>query len=193
MTEAYDVTESLFAGKADEKMIAFCGFSVPTDAGETPCDGVLKVASLTRGDHSGYLTLTLIMDTEGDAAQRARLKALFARLEQGRFESDLGGGFEMALAMPLDPFVASKQFYVEELNLYFRDLEGRERTLLDDWIIPALGREFGLRFERLEWLQGLTDERTSHPPEQPETSQPLGERLRHWWLRQADSGGSANH
>ncbi|NCA70528.1 MAG: hypothetical protein EOM91_10550 [Sphingobacteriia bacterium] len=191
MTETYDVTESLFAGKADENMIAFCGFSVFTEEGETPCDGVLKIASLTRHDQSGYLTLTLIMDTEADPARRARLKTLFARLDQGRFASDLGGGFEMVLAMPLDPFVTSRQFYVEELNLYFRNLAGHERTLLEGSIMPVLTRELGLRFDRLEWLNGLTERTGSPSPERSDTHQPLSQRLRHWWLKQTDTPGSA--
>lgn len=150
MEDYYDVTESLFSAKADEGMIAFAGFMVPD--GAVPGEGVLKVAAFRRSDGSGYLTLTFILDLEADPDRKAAFQACFRRVDQETLTARLGADFEMLIEVPLNPFAASTRFFIEELNLYFRRLAGRERPLLEAGVIPVLDDLLGVRFEPLEWL-----------------------------------------
>ena len=149
MSRSYDLTKSLFSGKANEGMIAFTGFKASDAEG---CDGVLKIAAFSHPDGKGYLTLTFILDLDGDPGRRAMLQARFRRADQDTLTHRLGPDFEMLLDMQLDTFAESADFYIEELNLYFRRLAGRERVLLEDWVIPALGHLFEFQIEPLDWL-----------------------------------------
>ena len=151
MPESYDLTKSLLSAKAKEGMIAFAGFHALGTKGFPDCEGVLKVAACSHADGNGYLTLTFILDLDGDAARRDLLQARFRRLDQETLRHRLGPDFEMLLDMPLHPFAESPDFYIEELNLYFHRLAGRERVLLEDWVVPALGHQFDFRFEPLDW------------------------------------------
>jgi hypothetical protein len=158
--EFYDVTESLFSAKAREGMIAFAGFLM-SDAEDTPTEGLLKIASFTRPDASGYLTLTFIVDVSAESPRRSALHARFRRADQQALAARLGPDFEMLLEVPLDPFAAAERFHIDELNLYFRRLAGRERALLEGRVIPALGQLLDCVFEPLDWL---ADDPKGEPP-----------------------------
>ena len=148
MEDYYDVTESLFSAKANEGMIAFSGFL--TGDASSPCEGVLKISAFRRPDGSGYLTLTFVIDLEGGRDGKAGLEARFARADQGTLAERLGPDFDMLLEVPLNPFAESPRFFVDELNLYFTRLAGRERLLLEDRILPVLSDLLVLRFDALE-------------------------------------------
>jgi len=150
MEDYYDITESLFSAKANEEMIAFAGFLV--EAKSWASEGVLKVAAFRRADHHGYLTLTFVVDLEAESGRKTGLQAAFARATQTALAERLGPDFEMLLDVPLNPFAESPRFFVEELNVYFQRLAGRERWLLETHVLPALADLIGLRFEPLDWL-----------------------------------------
>lgn len=153
MSRPYDLTKSLFSGKANEGMIAFTGVMVSGVDGSQGCDGVLKIAAFSHPDGNGYLTLTFILDLDGVPGRRAMLQARFRRADQDTLTHRLGPDFEMLLDMQLDTSAQSSDFHIEELNLYFHRLAGRERALLEDWVIPALAHLFEFQIEPLDWLR----------------------------------------
>ena len=183
MSGSYDLTKGVFSAKAKEGMIAFAGFQVLGEEGARDFEGVLKVAAFSRSDGNGYLTLTFILDLDGNGARRPLLRARFHRLDQDTLMHRLGPDFLMLLDMPLDPFTESPDFYIEELNLYFHRLAGRERSLLEDWVMPALDHLLDFRFESLEWAdQGqmgtVLDSGAGGPVA---TGLTLKQRLKRWW------------
>lgn len=157
MQETYDVTASLCASKAEEGMIAFAGFTASDLNGGGMREGVVKIAAACRPDRNGYLTLTFVLDLDEDRALESRWQAHFRRASPTALAAELGADFETLLDVPLSSFAASGRFYIEELNLYYRDLAGRERERLEGQVIPALTRLLELQFEPLEWVEDGAD------------------------------------
>ena len=174
MEESYDVTESLLSAKADEGMIAFAGFTVPEADGSVH-EGLLKIAALTRPDGNGYLTLTFMLDLDAGSGQEGASRTRFAHADQETLAARLGADFEMLLEMPLNTFAESSRFYIEEMNLYFRRLAGRERRLLEERVIPVLSELLEIRVEPLEWAEEETPDTTARAATAP--SQTLNQRL----------------
>ncbi len=152
MEESYDITRSLFSAKASENMLAFVGFNAADPAAIEGIEGVLKIAAFIRPDGGGYLTLTFILDLEGDARRHAEWPARFRHVDQDALATRLGPDFEMLIEVPLNPFAESTQFYIEELNLYFQRLAGHEQRLLEDRVIPVLSQLLDFTFEPIDWL-----------------------------------------
>jgi len=147
--QAYDLMAGLLASKADERMIGFAGFiqrEAPPGGGE----GMLKASAFNRPDGSGYLTLTFIQDRGQGAA------ALLAQVDQEAFRALLGPNFEMLIDIPLDVFATAPDYRVEELNVYFYRLQGREWALLETGVLPALSQLLGLEFKPLQAWQPPT-------------------------------------
>ena len=146
MEEVYDLMEGLLASKADEQMMGFAGFSRGAHPGGGPLEGVLKVSAFHRPDGSGYLTLTFIYDREQGAGN------LLDKPDQEAFRALLGPNFEMLIDIPLNTFSDLSDYVVEELDVYFRHLQGRERDILECSLLPALTQLLGLAFKPLqEW------------------------------------------
>jgi hypothetical protein len=156
MEESYDITESLLSAKADEGMIAFTGFEMEASEGLDAREGVLKISAFHRPNGDGYLTLTFLTDLIDDPGHRSALQARFHRADQAALSTRLGRDFEMLLDIPLSVFAAAQRFHVEELNLYFKNLAGRERPLLEAAILPSLADLLGVRFQPIDWV--ATDE-----------------------------------
>lgn len=152
MEESYDITQSLFSTKASEDMMAFVGFKASDAEDAEGNEGVLKIAAFTRPDGGGYLTLTFILDLEGDASRHSAWPARFRRIDQDILATRLGPDFEMLIEVPLNPFAESKQFYIEELNLYFQRLAGQEQRLLEERVVPVLGQLLDFAFDPIDWL-----------------------------------------
>ena len=131
------------------------------DSSASTVEGVLKIASAVRDNTHGYLTLTFIIDLEFNPDRRQHLRHRFARAESQELTKWLGPDFDYALEVPLDVFAHSQQFYMVEMNLYFHRLANRERTLLENAVIPALARLLGFQFDPLNWLQ---TQQTTPPP-----------------------------
>lgn len=180
MPKSYDLTRSLFSAKAEEGMIAFAGFQVLGEEGFQGYEGVLKIAAFSHSDGNGYLTLTFIHDLDSDTDRCALLQARFLRLAQDTLMQRLGPDFEMLLDMQLHPYAESSDFYIEELNLYFHRLAGRERTLLEDWVIPTLDHLLDFRFERLDWLDQRQLDSVLDVEGHVPTSLTLKRRLKRW-------------
>lgn len=151
MEKSYDVAGNVFSGKANEGMIAFAGVAIPAIDALGVGEGVLKIAAFVRPDGNGYLTLTFVFDLESAPNRDLALKSRFARIEQTVLAARLGADFEMLLAVPLNTFAESAWFYLEELNLYFRCLAGRERWLLEERIVPLLAELLDAQIEPLNW------------------------------------------
>jgi hypothetical protein len=152
MEESYDITESLFSAKADEGMIAFTGFEMGASDDLDAREGVLKISAFNRPDSNGYLTLTFLIDLAVEQTQRAALHARFRRADQAALTHRLDRDFEMLLEIPLSTFANAERFYVEEMNLYFKRLAGRERPLLEGSVLPTLADLLDIRFQPLEWV-----------------------------------------
>ena len=144
MEEVYDLMTSLLATKADEQMIGFAGFSRLAGPEGQAGEGIVKVAAFHRPEGSGYLTLTFIQD------RTAGTRALLGKLDQGAFHALLGPDFEMLIEIPLDAFASAPDFLVEELDVYFHHLQGRERHLLETRLLPALCQVCALEVRPLQ-------------------------------------------
>ena len=144
MEEAYDLMEGILASKADEHMMGFAGFSREAHSDGGPIEGVLKVSAFHRPDGSGYLTLTFIYDREQGTGN------LLDRPDQEAFRALLGPEFEMLIDIPLNTFADLSNYVVEELDVYFRHLQGRERGVLESILLPALTQLLGLAFKPLQ-------------------------------------------
>ncbi len=146
MEEAYDLMEGLLTSKADEHLMGFAGFSREAHSGVVASEGVLKVSAFHRPDGSGYLTLTFIQDREQGAGN------MLVKPDQEAFRALLGPNFEMLIDIPLNTFADLSDYVVEELDVYFRHLQGRERGVLESSLLPALTQLFGLAFKPFqEW------------------------------------------
>ncbi|MFE8035218.1 hypothetical protein [Thiohalocapsa marina] len=180
--DVYDVTKSLVSGKALEGMIAYAGLTALVGEGAADrADGVLKIAAFSRPSGDGYLTLTFVLDVEGDKDRRAALQSLFRRLEQSDLAEPLGTDFDMLLRVPLSPFADSKQFLIEELNLYFRRLASNERMHLEQRVLPLLSAQFGFVLEPLDWLEEARQVSSGAEIAAPSASDSsLRQWLRHW-------------
>ena len=178
MQKSYDLTQSLFSAKAREGMIAFAGFR--TSAAAEGYEGVLKIAAFHRPEGGGYLTLTFLIDLEGDDARRAGLQARFRRVDQDALAARLSPDFQMVLEVMLNSFSESSQFYIEELNLYFHRLAGHERRLLEEQVIPALSQLLDFTFDPIDWLAASRPVAPPVAAERPAREPSLKERIKEW-------------
>jgi hypothetical protein len=146
MEEVYDLMAGLLATKADERMIGFAGFTREAPPGGEPIEGILKASAFHRPDGSGYLTLTFIQDREHYAG------GIFANPDQEAFRALLGPNFDMLMDISLNTFSDISAFFVEELDVYFHQLHGQERVVLESSLMPVLTQLLGLDFKSLqEW------------------------------------------
>ena len=151
MTREFDPKKSYLAVKANEKMIAYVGFNIHLeDSGESK-EGVVKISSFLRAYGGGYLTLTFIVDKGQDATLIGQLEQLCANITEKALEPLLGKEFERMVRVDLDLLEETKSWYVEEINVYFRSIAGREKTLVESRIIPALEKILPCKFGAVEW------------------------------------------
>lgn len=184
MPQAHDITRSLVTGKVGEGMIAFTGLRL------LGADGVLKVAAFRRPDDSGYLTLTCLIDLESRSTGRKDLEQRFDHVSQPRLQAWLGDDFQVLVSVPLDGFAPSGNFFIQEFNLYFRSLAGRERFLLQERVLPALEHLLGCVFDELDWVEDIQPAQGAYEnaPEQ-DSSAPMSlkQHLRRWLTRAGKS------
>lgn len=154
MDDVFDLRESALALKADERMIAYAGFTLAADRLSSPCQGVLKVSASYHRDHSGYITLTFLVDIGEGTADRRVMDDLFKGLQEGTLSSSLGSDMEMLVKVPLDFLASLEDWYAEELNIFFRLLKGRERQILEKKLLPALEPALSCTFDKVEWWSG---------------------------------------
>ena len=69
----------------------------------------------------------------------------------------LGKDFERLVKVDLDSLEETRGWYVEEINVYFRSVSGREKTLLERTMLPALEKLLPFKFEAVEWWPEVRD------------------------------------
>jgi hypothetical protein len=151
MTREFDPKKSYLALKANEKMIAYVGFSIQLAEGGPEKEGVVKISSFQRAYGGGYLTLTFIVDRGQDEALLRQLEQIYADLTADSLKPLLGREFERLVKVDLDVLEETKGWYVEEINVYFRSVSGHEKALLERIMLPALEKILPFKFEAVEW------------------------------------------
>lgn len=150
MDTIYDLSTITRTLKTDEQVIAFTGFSI--DQGNQPNkEGVLKISAYARPDRSGYLTLTFIMDTEGDLQTQDDLTRYFSNINENALRPHFKEAFETIFRCPMDGLSKSPTWYFEEINIYFKVLNGRERRIIEEHLLPSLEKMLPFRFDPVEW------------------------------------------
>ena len=151
MTREFDPKKSYLAVKANEKMIAYVGFNIHIEGHRGKKEGVVKISSFQRAYGGGYLTLTFIVDKGPDETLFEQLEQLCATLTEDALKPLLGNEFERMVKVDLDLLEEIKGWYVEEINVYFRSIAGREKTLVESIMIPALEKILPCKFDAVEW------------------------------------------
>ena len=151
MTREFDPIKSYLTLKAHEKMIAYVSFRFPMDGKNRGREGVIKISSFHRPYGGGQLTLTFIIDTEGDEALRHRLDDLFKKITDESIRSKLGNSFEKVVKVSLDALAHMQGWYVEEVSIHFRSFEERVNVLIEEKLVPTLEKLLSIDFENVEW------------------------------------------
>ena len=151
MTQEFDAHKSYLAVKASEKMIAFVGFVIPLEEDGKTTEGVVKISSFHRPYGGGYLTLTFIVDKGQDEALIDRYQRLYTDLTEDTLRPLLEKGFERMVKVNLDSLESSKAWYIEEINVYFQAVEGREKVLIEGQLFPAIEKLLPCKFDPVEW------------------------------------------
>lgn len=151
MTREFDPAKSYLTIKTNEKMIAFVGFVIHLEGDAEAKEGVVKISSFNRPYGGGYLTLTFIVDRGQKQELFDQLQRLCENLTEDSLKPLLGGEFERMVKVSLDSLEEIKGWYIEEINVYFRSIEGREKLLVEEKLIPALEGILPCTFDPVEW------------------------------------------
>jgi hypothetical protein len=152
MTREFDPKKSYLAVKANEKMIAFASFLIHLGEDGGTKEGIVKISSFHRPYGGGYLTLTFIADRGPQhEALYNRLERLFNGLTEDALRPHLGKKFERIVKVDLDSLEETRWWYLEEINVYFSSIEGLEKVLVEEKIVPALEVLLPCTFEPIEW------------------------------------------
>ncbi len=161
MTQEFDPRKSYLAVKANEKMIAYVGFVIQLEEDGKSKEGIVKISSLHRPYGGGYLTLTFIVDKGQDDALKTQLEMLSDKITEDSLRQQLGKEFERMVKVDLDMLEETKGWYLEEINVYFHTIAGREKVLVEEKLLPALECILPCKFEPVEWWP---EGRKTEPP-----------------------------
>jgi hypothetical protein len=151
MTREFDPKKSYLTIKAHEKMIAYASFLIRLEDYDADKEGVIKISKFQRPYGGGQLTLTFIINTDGDVKLKADLNTIFKNLTDESMRPFLGRSFEKVVKVSLDSLAQIKDWYVEEINVHFRSWEERENVLVEGKLIPALQSVLSFSFDPVEW------------------------------------------
>jgi hypothetical protein len=151
MTQEFDPKRSYLTVKANEKMIAFVGFVIRLDESHDCIEGVVKISSFHRPYGGGYLTLTFMVDKGIDKTLENQLERVWNSLTEKSLRPYLGKTFERLVKVSLDSLKEVKGWYIEDINVYFRSIQGREKILIEEKLIPALEKNLPCTFKNIEW------------------------------------------
>ena len=165
MTQEFDAKKSYLAVKASEKMVAFVGFIIPLEESGKTKEGVVKISSFHRPYGGGHLTLTFIVDRGPDEGPIDKHQRLCENLTEDTLRPLLEKGFDRMVKVDLDSLERSKGWYIEEINVYFRTLQGREKVLIEEQLFPAIEKLLPCTFDPVEWWP---EGRNTQTPEQEE-------------------------
>ena len=132
-------------------MVAFVGFVIPLDEDGKTKEGVVKISSFHRPYGGGYLTLTFMVDKGQDEVHINRYQGLCDNLTEDALRPLLEKGFERIVKVDLDLLESSKGWYIDEINVYFRTVEGREKVLIEGQLLPAIEKLLPCKFNSVEW------------------------------------------
>ena len=165
MTQEFDARKSYLAVKASERMVAFVGFVTPIEDHGKKKEGVVKISSFHRPYGGGYLTLTFIVDKGQDEALINKHQRLCDNLTEETLRPLLEKGFERMVKVDLDSLEKSKGWYIEEINVYFRTVDGREKVLIEEQLFPAIEKLLPCKFDSVEWWP---EDRKTQTPDKDE-------------------------
>ena len=151
VTEPFDPKKSYLSIKTHEGIIAFAGFLFHLEENGPEKEGILKISSFHKAYGGGYLTLTFIVDTGDNPALRDQLDPWFNRLTESALREHIGQQLERINKVSLDALAHVENWYIEEINLYFRSVEGEEKTLIEQCLIPAIQNILPCTFHPVEW------------------------------------------
>jgi hypothetical protein len=151
MTQEFDPKSSYLAVKAHEKMIAYVGFGTRFGAAGQAKEGVIKISSFHRPYGGGYITLTFIVDTQNNKELKTHLKQQFNDLTEDSLRPYLGKDMEKTVRVSLDSLEEIPEWYIEEISVYFKNIDEREDVLIDEKLIPALKSCLSFSFDPVEW------------------------------------------
>ena len=151
MTQEFDARKSYLAVKASERMVAFVGFVIPLEEDGKTKEGVVKISSFHRPYGGGYLTLTFIVDKGQDEGFIDKHQRLCGKLTEDTLRPMMGKGFERMVKVDLDLLERSEGWHIEEINVYFRTVEGREKVLIEEQLFPAIEKLLPCKFNSVEW------------------------------------------
>jgi len=170
MTQEFDPRKSYLAVKANEKMIAYVGFMIQLEEDGKSREGVVKISSLHRPYGGGYLTLTFMVDREQDGSFKTQFELLCDNITEDSLRPHLSKDFERMVKVDLDMLEETKGWYIEEINVYFRTIAGREKVLVEEKLLPALECILPWKFEPVEWWP---EGRKTEPPAGGEIDEPV--------------------
>jgi len=151
VTEPFDPKKSYMSVKANEGMISFVSFLINLEEGKAAKEGILKISSFIKPYGGGYLTLTFIVDTGGAADIKERLDGSFEGLTEQSLRDHMGAELERMNKVSLDTVAHIENWYLEEINVHFRRLEGVEKTIVEQSLLPALENALPCTFQPVEW------------------------------------------
>ena len=151
MTREFDPRKSYLTVKANEKMLAFVGFVIQLKESGESKEGVVKISSFHRPYGGGYLTLTFIVDRGDDEELVNQLSRVLGGLTENSLRTYLGNEFEKMVKVSLNTLEEVKGWYIEEINMHYRSVGGREKLLVEDKLIPALEGILPCTFDTVEW------------------------------------------
>jgi hypothetical protein len=151
MTREFDPKKSYLTIKSHEKMIAYVSFLIRLGDHEVGKEGVIKISKFQRPYGGGQLTLTFIINTDGDDRLKVSLNNIFENLTDESMRSNLDRSFEKLVKVSLDSLAQIKDWYVEEITIHFKSLEERENVLIEGKLIPALQSVLPFSFDPVEW------------------------------------------
>ena len=151
MTTEFDPKKSYLTLKPHEKMIAYVSFRFQHAGRDAAKEGVLKISSFHRPYGGGQLTLTFIIDTEGDGTLKKSLDDRFANITNESVRPLLGKSFAKVVKVSLDALARIQDWYVEEVNVHYHSFDERDNVLIEDRLIPALEGVLAFSFDSVEW------------------------------------------
>jgi hypothetical protein len=103
------------------------------------------------------------LDKGQDEDLTDRYQQLCDNLTDDTLRPLLEKGFERMVKVDLDLLERSEGWYIDELNVYFRTVEGREKVLIEEQLLPAIEKLLPCKFNSVEWWP---EGRKTHTPEE---------------------------
>jgi hypothetical protein len=151
MTQEFDPKKSYLTLKANEMMVAFVGFLILLEESGAKKEGVLKISAFQRPYGGGSLTLTFIVDTEGNGLLRSTLDQQFKNITKESLIGHLGDELEKIVKVSLDSLAHAHGWYVEEVGIHFKAMTERLNVLIEEKLIPGLEDTLPFSFDPVEW------------------------------------------